>query len=951
MQQTARPGSIRISEATHRLVGGFFETLELGEVEVKGHAPVRAFEVVRARGRRARLDVAVERGLTTLVGRARELETLIGLFGRIKAGHGQVVSIVGDAGIGKSRMLHEFRRRMADAGEDATWLEGRCVSFGQSIPFLPVIDQLRESFGIQEFDGEPEIIAKVEHGMRRMGGVDEHIGYVRYLLSVDPGDPAIAGMDAAPRRKKTLDAVRALSLRGAALKPIVFVIEDLHWIDTSSEEHIGLLVDSLASMPIMLVLTYRPGYAPRFGTRSFHTSLTLAAMSDADALLLAGRALGGDHFPPELGTALREKAGGIPLFIEEVTKTLLDLGILRREAGGFRMVKRLDEVSVPDTIQDIIMARLDRLGEGGKRTVQLASVIGRQFMHRLLERISELPGELEGLLRELKALEIIYEQGLLAEPAYIFKHAVIQDVAYNSLLVQRRRELHRLVAVAIEELYSDRLTEHHAELAHHFFHAEQWAKAMEYSDLAGRRAADALASVEARNHFARALEAARRLMPAPEPATLAALYARSGSVLMLLGEYEDSVAAYEQAIALARRTGNRTLEAGTVIELGNAFNFYHRPDRALEHLDHALVIAREIRDRTLETTALATIVLTRAAGSGQIRESAESMETVLRLAPEIADPRARAQSVIYVGTVLQWRGDYTRALEVLQRGVALAEEAHAGFVGGLGTFHICNALLSLGRYDEALARYRRLYDYAQAAGDRFALVRAANSIGAIHNELFDYTEGARVSLDSEALTQKIFPWPEPRAHALLKVVTSHLGRGELGLAEEFLDRAAALYDVDVWGRWRWHMLLVRLRGEVAMARGRLEEARGHAIRSAELAEASEASKHVVSALRLQGEILVAGDRLDEAAGPLREAAALAQRLGTPREQWIANAALGGLAARRGRDIEAERHWTAAMEAVEGIARGLITPAFRRSFLEADRVREIYRALGRRAPEP
>ena len=951
MQQTARPGSIRVSEATHRLVAGFFEALDLGEVVVKGHAPVRAFEVVRARGRRARLDVAAERGLTLLVGRERELETLVGLFTQVAAGHGQVVSIVGDAGIGKSRMLHEFRRRLASTGADATWLEGRCVSFGQSIPFLPVIDQLRESFGIQEFDGEPEIIAKVEHGMRRMGGVEEHIGYVRYLLSVDPGDPAIVAMDAAARRKKTLDGVRALGLRGAALKPIVFVVEDLHWIDTSSEEHLGLLVDSLANMPIMLVLTYRPGYAPRFGTRSFHTALTLTAMSDTDALLLASRVLGGDDFPAELAAALREKAGGIPLFIEEVTKTLLDLGIVRREAGGFRMARRLDEVSVPDTIQDIIMARLDRLGEGGKRTVQLASVIGRQFMHKLLERISELPGELEGLLRELKSLEIIYEQGLLPEPAYIFKHAVIQDVAYNSLLVARRRELHRLVALAIEDLYADRVAEHQGELAHHFFQAEQWAKAMEYSDLAGRRAADSLASVEARNHFARALEAARRLSPPPAPAALAALYARRGGVLMLLGEYEESVTAYERAIELARQAGEATLESHTLIELGNVFNFYHRPERALEHLDRALTIGREAGDRTLETMSLAAIALTRSAAFGQLRESSEPAETVLRLAPEIADPRARAQALVSAGVVLQWRGEFARALEVLERGVALAREAHAGFVDGLGSFHICNALLSLGRYEEALVRYRRLYEYAVAAGDRFALVRAANSIGAVHLELFDHAEGVRVSLESEELTQKVFPWPEPRAHAFLKVAAGHFGRGDLGLAEEFLDRAAALLEVDTWGRWRWHMMLVRMRGELALARGRFDDGWGHAVQSAELATTSGASKHAVSALRLQGQILVARDRLDEAAGPLRQAAALAERLGTPREQWIANAALGDLGARRGRDTEAERHWTVALESVDAIARALTTPALRRSFLGAERVRATYEALGRRAPEP
>ena len=432
MQQVARPGSVVVTEATHRAISSFFETLDLSEVSVKGHAPARAWEVLRPRLRRSRFEESVERGLTPLVGRVHEVATLLERFGDVKAGRGQVVFISGDAGIGKSRLLLEFRRRMAETGESVTWLEGQCISFGQSIPFLPLLDQLRENFSIEEFDGEPEIIAKVEHVMRRMGQLEAYIPYVRYLLSVDPGDPAVAGMDAPARRKGVLDAMRALALRGASIRPIVFVFEDLHWIDASTEEYLNALMGSVAGAPIMIVLTYRVGYTPPFGSRSFYTTLALHTLSEAEALDMAGLVLGTDQFPVELKAALMDKAEGVPLFVEEVTKTLLDLGVLRRENGGLRMVKGMGEVSVPETIHGIIMARLDRLGDDGKRTVQFASVIGRQFLQRLLERIAGLSGKLEGLLQELKALEIFYEQGLLPEPAYIFKHAVIQDVAYNA---------------------------------------------------------------------------------------------------------------------------------------------------------------------------------------------------------------------------------------------------------------------------------------------------------------------------------------------------------------------------------------------------------------------------------------------------------------------------------------------------------------------------------------
>jgi class 3 adenylate cyclase len=429
LQQLAQPGSVVLSAATQERVEGFFETRDLGELPVKGRAPVRAFEVLQPRGHRTRFDIAVERGLTPLVGRERELATLCERFNEIKAGRGQVVGIAGEAGMGKSRLVLEFRRALAQASEAVTWLEGHGISFGQASPFLPLIELLRENFQVDEFDGEPEIIAKVEQGMRRMGELEAHIPAIRYLLSVDPGDPALVAMEGAARRRHLFAALRALSLRGAQLSPLVLVIEDLHWIDTSSEEFLTFLLDAAAGVPLLLLVTYRIGYTPPFGSRSFYTTLTLHSFSEAQTLAMAGHVLGTAQFPTALQTALMAKAEGVPLFIEEVIKALLDLGVLRREDGAYHLVKNLNEVSIPETIQGIIMARLDRLGEDGKRTVQLASVIGRQFLVRLLARIAGLSERFEGLLRELQALEIIYEQGLVPEPAYIFKHAVIQDVA------------------------------------------------------------------------------------------------------------------------------------------------------------------------------------------------------------------------------------------------------------------------------------------------------------------------------------------------------------------------------------------------------------------------------------------------------------------------------------------------------------------------------------------
>ncbi len=345
LQQIARPGSVLVSEATHKRSQASSRRSTWGAAGQRARAPVHAFEVLRARGRRARLDVAVERGLTPLVGRDREVgDCSSDLFRKSSAGAGQVVFVAGEAGIGKSRLLLEFRRRLAAAGEHATWLEGRCISFGQSMPFLPLIDQLRANFGIEEFDGEPEIIAKVEHGMRRMGGLEAHIPFIRYLLSVDPGDRsglrhgAARAPEAELRRAPRLSRARSatppagLRVRGPAL---------------GRHQHRGVprrFFDAVAtsphtcSSPPTASATRRPSAPAASTPRS-----TLRTLSEADALAMAGQVLGGgDRLPEELREALLEKAEGVPFFVEEVTKTLLDLGILRRE--GERLPARQGSV-------------------------------------------------------------------------------------------------------------------------------------------------------------------------------------------------------------------------------------------------------------------------------------------------------------------------------------------------------------------------------------------------------------------------------------------------------------------------------------------------------------------------------------------------------------------------------------------------------------------------------
>jgi len=953
LQQSARPGTAVVSEPTFRAVSGFFETVDLGQIPIKGHAPVAAYEVVRPRGRLSRLDVAVERGLTPLVGRSRELATLLDLFGQVKAGRGQVVFVAGEAGIGKSRLLLEVRRSLAARGESITWLEGQCVSFGQSIPFLPVVDQLRRNFGIEEFDGEPEIIAKVEHAMRRAGGLEAHIPYVRYLLSVDPGDPAVTAMDAPGRRRKVFEALRVMALSGARVQPIVFVFEDLHWIDSSSEEYVGSLMDSLAGVPIMLILTHRVGYKPPFGTRTFQTTVNLQSLSEAEVAAMAEQVLGTEDLPPELRAALKAKAEGIPLFVEEVAKTLVDLGVLRRENGRYRMVKGAAEISVPDTIQGIIMSRLDRLGDDGKRAVQLASVIGRQFLVRLLARIGDLRGDLEGLLGELRALEIIYEQGLLPEPAYIFKHAVIQDVAYQSLLVQRRKELHRSVGRAIEELYPDRLADHYEELAHHFWQGEEWGKALDYLLESGERAQHAYANQAALDFYGRALEAAARA-GATAPERLLQIRHRRSQVYVGIARYAEAIDEAEQMLALARRTGDRRAEGAATAQLAFAhwttMSAQHVP--AVERLTgDALAIAREVQDeevlvRSLELRGSLDQM------NGDLAGADVRLTEAVRIADARGAPGLAVWSHVFLAAHEEWRGNFSTAALSLRRAEAVAREAADGFSELLALAFRCKAQIAQGDHEGGLATISDGLAKARDRDNKFILGRLENTIGWVHQELGDFTRALEHDRASEDIGRRIKNG-NVEISALINVGFDHLHLGRrdqaLALLEDTQRRAEAGFGAH---RWRWATHVAAYLAETLIALGRHDEALAQIERSLTVAQSTHSQKYIAKAHALRGEIALAAGQPAAAETDLGKGLAIARRIAYPTLTWqCAHGLSRALIARAERDRTArdaaERAYEMARlaaETIRAVSERLVDPSLRASFRSWGRVQAVHDTL-------
>jgi tetratricopeptide (TPR) repeat protein len=909
---------------------------------VKGHLPVRAFEVLRPRSRRRRFDVAVERGLTPLVGRERELGLLLDRFSEVKAGRGQVVFITGEAGMGKSRLVLEYRRALAAAGDVVTWLEGRCISFGESIPFLPIIDQLRENFGIQEFDGEPEIIAKIEHGMRRMGEVEAHIPAIRYLLSVDPGDPAFAAMEAVARRRQLFAAVRALTLRGASLRPLVLVVEDLHWIDPSSEELLSSLMDAVAAVPLLLILTYRVEYTPPFGSRSFYSTLTLHSLSEPDAVAMASRVLGTAQFPQELRTALMAKAEGVPLFIEEVTKTLLDLGVLEHANGTYRLVKSLAEVHVPETMQDIIMARLDRLGEDGKRTVQLASVIGRQFLVRLLERIAGLTGQLEGLLQELKTLEIIYEMGLLQEPAYIFKHAVIQDVAYHSLLMQRRKELHRAVGYATEELYPDRLANHYEELAHHFMQGEAWEKAFDYLVLAGDKAKNAYATQTALDFYTRALTVAPRVVPAMPARRITALYQRRGQVYMLQSRYLEAIGEAEHMRASAHAAGDRQSEGEALADLA----IYHMMTFSWDHIPQAqtlgaeaLGIAQAIGDERVAARSLIYL------GSvdqmhGQLLEGDPKLEQALRIGETRGFQDVVAQASMWLGAAAEWRGEFQRTIILCQQGECAAADVYDGTMELTAQAFRCLALIGLGAYAEAVTAISDGLTKARDRDNMFIVGRLTNTLGWLHQELGDFQRASEYDRDSADLGQRIRN-SNVEISALINLGVDYLHLGEpeqaLTLLENTLSRAEQGFGAH---RWRWIMHACAAIADTLLMLKAPDRALTYVERGFIEARATGSVKYIARFQALRSEIALVTRQWSQAEADGREALHMAQQISYPTLTWQAAHLLARSQVGQNNLEAACAAVQLAVETIDAVAARIPDPALRETFLTWPRVQTI-----------
>ena len=846
MEQLARPGSSLITAHTLRLAEGYIEVKALGPVPVKGMSePMEIYEVVGAGQVRSRMQASAARGLSPFVGRDAEIDRLRQALERARRGHGQVVALVGEPGVGKSRLFWEFTRSHRTQG----WLlgEAAAVSYSKLTPYFPVVEFLRRYFALDERDDGRRIREKVTGKLLTLDeSLRPTLPAFLTLLDVPADDPEWPGPDSPQRRQRILEALKRLLLRESQVQPLLLVFEDLHWIDSETQAFLDSLVESIPTAQILLLVGYRPEYQHGWASRSHYTQLRLDPLPPATADELLSGLLGEHESLRPVKRLLITRTEGNPFFLEECVRTLMETQVLVGDRGGCRLAKPLTTIQVPATVQAVIASRIDRLDPDEKRLLQAAAVIGKDVAFTLLTAIAEMPEEaLRQRLTRLQQAEFLYETGLFPDLEYTFTHALTHGVAYGSLLQERRRTLHGRILETIERLYPDRRNEQIELLADHAFRGEVWAKAVAYLRQAGQKAAGRSANREAVALLEQALTALGSL-PESREATETAIDVRleMRPPLLQLGELQKALALSQQAENMAKLIGDEPRLARVYTYLVNYHYLKGEPDAAIAYGERCLAIGEASQDVALQSLARG-----------------------------------------YMGYSYHAQGRYRDAEMVLMQNVEKLEEVRATVGGAQTTVSYASstgwlafALAELGEFDLATS-YADIGQRA-AEADRHAYAQAiAWSMGGLVALRRGHMDQAQHLLERslEACREKQITVWRPIPSTLLGLTRARLGRPEDGLPllEDGVRLTEELGVKAYLASWT-----VNLAGGL-LAAGQTERAREVAQRALDLALAHKERGHQAYALRLLGEIAARGEPRDlaRAEKDLIQARTLAEELG------------------------------------------------------------------------
>jgi class 3 adenylate cyclase/tetratricopeptide (TPR) repeat protein len=675
MEEQAQPGTTYITEDTFKLTEGLFRFEGLGQRVIKGkEKPVNIYRAIAPSTMRTRFDVSAERGLTPLAGRERELELLLDGFERCKAGRGQAFSILAEAGVGKSRLLYEFRKTVAS--EDLTFLEGRCLSYSRGVAYHPFIDILKANFDIHEGDVDVDIKKKVDGGLKVLGA-DENstLPYLLELLAVK--DSGIDKIPLSPEAKKDriVEAFKQIALKGSEMRPLILAFEDLHWIDKSSEELLKYVLESIPAAKVLMIFTYRPEFVHTWGAKSYHSQVMLNRLSNRESLMMASHILGTQELDEDLEKFILEKSEGVPFFIEELIKSIKDLKIIERENNRYRITKDLKEVTIPATVQDVIMARIDSLPEGTKGLLQIISAVGRESIYDLIKRVTGLTeNELLPQLSVLKDSELLYERGIYPQSTYIFKHALTQEVAYNSLLLKRKKEVHEKIGREIESLYPDRLEEYCELLAYHFKNSAASENAVKYLELASQKAARVNAMEEANTYFDEAMALLDGLPESEENRQRRiSLLVNMGYMFLLLfkpREYFNLLVRWEP---IAKELKNHELLGAFYARLGQCEYSLGHFDQAIQTLTKAIQLS-EAAGKLEEVEYAYTWLLASHFDLSDYDQFFSLKEDALRILEQKFDPRWYVYTLSFASRAYSSLGRWDEAVEIGEKALSVAEE-------------------------------------------------------------------------------------------------------------------------------------------------------------------------------------------------------------------------------------------------------------------------------------
>jgi class 3 adenylate cyclase/tetratricopeptide (TPR) repeat protein len=699
MQTLAPTGSIVVTDALHNLVQGYFEMRGLGPARIKGVSePVGVYEVVGLGALRTRLQRSASRGLTKFVGRRAEIEQLKRALRLARGGHGQLVAAVADAGVGKSRLFHEFK---ALADPDCRILETTSVSHGKATACLPVIELLKGYFSIADRDDERTRLEKITGRVLALDRVLEDVlPHLFAMLGVSEGDAALDGMDPAIRRRRTREALKHLLLRESLVQPLIVVFEDLHWIDDETQAVLNLLVESLGTARLLLLVNYRPEYRHEWGNKSYYTQLRLDPLGRETAGELLGGLLGGDAALKPLRERIIARTEGNPFFMEEMVQVLFDQGVLTRN-GVVKIARPFDSIEIPPTVKGILAARIDRLAAADKDLLQTLAVIGKEFALSLVTEV--VPRDVRGLDRELENLqlaEFIYEQPASGDVEYTFKHALTQEVAYDSVLIERRRQVHARTAAALERVFADHLDDHYGELAHHYARSADTARAVAYLKLAASQAGQRSAYDDALRSIDDALRLLKTMPPSAErDRDELELLVISGPLLATAkGNTAPELAALlTRASDLSRRVGHGPTTFKVLIGLW-AFN----------HLQ------------------------------GRLRSALEVLGQLMPMAEEFGADLPRAAANASMGSTLLWMGRITEARGYLESACAIFDRDLDTYLPSMQApvvpshCQLASALWILGYPDQGLRHAEKALELARRLGRPFSIAFALQHLTAIH---------------------------------------------------------------------------------------------------------------------------------------------------------------------------------------------------------------------------